>query len=524
MNQKLGYLLIVLCTWRPAAKAQLAYKDVAPIFIQRCTSCHHQGKVFPYFTNYSSTSQYRGIIAHDLQTGRMPPWPADTTYSRFTHERIIPQPEKAKLLSWLAAGAPQGDTTLAAVAPSYSANQLSGTADIVLAIPKYVSTADYTDKNICFSLPTGLLQDRVLRAYEIVPGSAHLAHHIMINVDTLGTSATDLSGSCSISSFGFILGGWAPGSPPMVFPGKDSVKFGITIKSGSKLVLQVHYPAGTDGLTDSTKIRLYFYPTYTTGIRRMMTTPIKNSSFSIPPDTVVTVTGVYPKTGVTPKPMSVFSIFPHSHKICTSIVNYASNGTVNIPLCRINRWNFEWQGFYTFQNLLKIPAGFNLYGNHVFDNTAANPDHSPLMVDAGPGTGDEMLFDVFLWTPYKKGDESIDIKSIIESDSLFIFPDEPPSPKPSLRIPTGVYPNPFSDKLTISCELLSSEQVSLSIYNIIGQKIRDLVSCTEPAGIQRYEWDGKADNGVTVSPGLYVYKLSIGSVEHCGRIMRSPKD
>lgn len=523
MSQKLGYLLIALCLLRPDAKAQLTYKDVAPIFIQRCTGCHHQGRVFPYLTNYSTTLLYRGIIARDLQTGRMPPWPADTTYSRFTHERIIPQSEKAKLLSWLAAGAPSGDTTLAALPPSYSINQLSGRADLVLTIPNYVSTADFMDKNICFSLPTGLTEDRVLRAYEIVPGRAHLAHHLMINVDTLGTSSTDLSGSCSISSFGFILGGWAPGSPPIVFPGKDSVKFGITVKSGSKLVLQVHYPAGTDGLMDSTKIRLYFYPANTAGIRNIITTPIKNSSFSIPPDTVMTVTGVYPKTGATPKPISVFSIFPHSHKICTSIEDYASNGTVNIPLCRINQWNFEWQGFYTFRNLLKIPAGFKLYGSHVFDNTSANPDHSPLTVDAGPGTGDEMLFDVFLWTPYKKGDESIDIKSIVESDSLFIFPEALPV-RPPARIPIGIYPNPFDDKLTISCELSASEHLSLSIYNIIGQKIRDLVSRTEPAGIQHYEWDGKSDSGGAVSPGLYVYKLCIGSVEHCGKVMLIAKD
>jgi len=523
MNQRLAYLLIVLCMLRPGLNAQLSYKDVAPIFIQRCTGCHHQGKVYPYLTNYSSVSLYRGLIARDLQTGRMPPWPADTAYSRFTHERIISQSEKAKLLSWLAAGTPSGDTTLAAAAPFYSTNQLSGTADLVLSIPNYVSTADYTDKNICFSLPTGLTQNRILKAYEIVPGSAHLAHHIMINVDTLGTSATDLSGSCSISSSGFILGGWAPGSPPMVFPARDTVKFGITIKGGSKLVLQVHYPAGTDGLTDSTKIRLYFYPQGTAGIRNIMTTPIKNSSFSIPPDTIVTVTGIYPKTGVIPKAISVFSIFPHSHKICTSIVNYASNGTATIPLCRINHWNFEWQGFYTFRHLLKVPAGFKLYGNHVFDNTAANPDHSPLTVDAGPGTGDEMLFDVFLWTPYQKGDESLPIQSIIESDSLFIFREVPPV-KLSPGTTIGIYPNPFTDKLTISCELLSSEDVSLSIYNIIGQNIRKLVSRTEPAGIQSYEWDGKTDGGGTVSPGLYVYRLRIGSVEQCGKIMLSPKD
>jgi hypothetical protein len=523
-NQKLWYLLIMLCVFRPDTKAQLTYKDVAPIFIQRCAGCHHQGKVFPYLTNYSSTSLYKGLISHDLQTAKMPPWPADTTYSRFAHERIIPQSEKTKVLNWLAAGAPSGDTTQAAVAPAYSVNQLSGTADMVLRIPNYVSTANYADKNVCFSFPTGLTQDRVLRAYEIVDGRTHIAHHVMMGVDTLGTSTTDLSGGCSVSSIGFILGGWAPGSPPVVFPGKDSVKFGITIKSGSRLVLQVHYPAGTGGLTDSTRIRLYFYPLATTGIRKLSTIPIKNSNFSIPPDSIVSVTGEYPKTGSTPKTISVFSIFPHSHKICTSIDNYASNGIDTIAMCRINHWAFEWQGFYAFQHLLKVPTGFKLYGKHVYDNTTANPDHSPLTVVAGPETSDEMLLDVILCAEYLPGDESIDIKSIIESDSLFIFPQESPLVTPSVNAVIGAYPNPFHDKLTISCELLSEADVRLSVYNAIGQKIRELSSVTEPAGIHSYEWDGRSEGGGAVAPGLYLYKLSIGSEEQVGKMMLSPKD
>lgn len=521
-NQKLWHVLMVFCALCFGATAQLTYPDVSPIIIQRCAGCHHPGKVFPYFTNYSSTVLYKGIITHDLQTDKMPPWPADTTYSRFVHERIISQSEKAKLLTWLAAGAPRGDTTLAAVAPLYPANQLSGTADLELTIPRYVSTANYTDKLVCFSLPTGLLQNRVLRAYEVVTGNTHIAHHIMIHVDTLGTSSTDLSGSCSFSSYGFILGGWAPGAPAVVFPGNDSAKFGVTIKSGSRIVLQVHYPAGTGGLRDSIQVRLYFYPLNAGGIRNMTTSPIKNSSFSIPADSMITVTGGYPRTGVIPKAISVFSIFPHSHKICTSIENYATNGTATIPLCRINHWNFERQGFYTFQKLLKIPAGFKVYGEHVFDNTSANPFHSPLTVAAGQGTEDEMLFDVLLWTSYQPGDESLDIKSIIESDSLFIFRED--RLKHALNNTIRAYPNPFCDKLTLSFELFSTENVSLAIYNVIGQKIRELASGAEVAGIHSYQWDGTSGSGDAVCPGIYLYKLSIGSVEQCGKIMLSPKD
>ena len=521
MKQKPGYLFIILFVLQIAAQAQLTYKDVAPIFMQRCSSCHHQGKVFPYLTNYSSISQYKGLISHDLQTGRMPLWLPDTSYTRFTHEQIITQTEKAQIINWIATGATAGDTSQAATPPRYLNTQLNGTPDLILNIPNYVSTAGAIDKHVCFSIPMGLVQNRVLKAYEVVSGTAHLAHHIIMNVDTLGTSTTDLSGAIAGPSVGFMLGGWAPGSPPVVFPGVEPVRFGITIKSGSKMMLLVHYPAGTAGLTDNTQIRLFFYPLNTTGIRNLKAVPIKNSSFSIPPDTITTVTAVYPKNGVLHGDISVYSIFPHSHKICTSIQNYATNATTTIPLCRINKWQFDRQGFYTFRNLLKIPAGYKLYGKHIFDNTTANPNYSQLTVNSGLSSNDEMIFDGIMWTAYQAGDDTIDIKSIIESDSLFRLPDNPVS-LPN-KINAMAYPNPFNDKLTIAYELPLDETVSLSIYNSMGQKIID-VSKTESAGYHSYEWDGNLQGGGVAAPGIYTYILKTKKMQHCGKIILNPKD
>jgi hypothetical protein len=524
MEKKLSYIIISLYLLQTATQAQVTYKDVAPIFIQRCTVCHHQGKIFPYFTSYSATSLYKGLISHDLQTGRMPPWSPDTVYSRFTHERIITQSEKTKIINWIAAGTPSGDTTLAPPVPNYPSTQLNGTPDLVLSVPRYVSNAGVTDKNICFSLPTGLTQNRVLRAYEVVTANDHLVHHIMINVDTLGTAISDLSGSCSGSSTGFILGGYAPGSAPVVFPGVSPVKFGITIKSGSNIIMQVHYPAGTAGMTDTTQIRLFFYPVNTPGIRNMVAMPIKNSSFSIAPDTVISITARYPRTGILPQDISAFAIFPHSHKICTSITNYATNGTGTIPLCRINKWDFERQSCYTFEKLIKIPAGYTLYGKHIFDNTTANPAHSPFTVNSGPGTEDEMALDGLMLAIYQPGDDTIDIRSIIEADSLFRIPANNNASMAANANPIIVtYPNPFTDKLTIGYELSASDQVSLSIYSMMGQKIIDL-SKTESTGYHAYEWDGSIQGGGAASPGIYTYRLTIGNTQQCGKIILNPKE
>lgn len=525
MIKKLLYVTIVLMAFKSNIQAQLVYKDVAPIFIQRCTPCHHQGKIFPAFTYYSSVSLYKALITYDLQNNKMPPWSPDTSYVRFAHERIITASEKTKILNWISAGAPAGDTTLAPPVPHYPTTQLNGTPDLILTIPTYTSNATTTDRYVCFSLPTGLTQNRILRAYEVIPGNAPMVHHAVINVDTMGTTSTDLSGMCFTIPGDFSLGAYAPGAPPTVFPGVAPAKFGVTIKAGSKIVLQMHYPAGTAGQTDATQIRLFFYPLNTTGIRQIYAaTPLQNWAFNIPANTTNTVSAHYPNSGGITADISAYSIFPHSHKICKSIENYASNGTNTIPLCRINKWDFEWQGFYTFKNLLKIPAGYTLYGKHIFDNTTANPNNpTPVTVYAGLSTTDEMVFDGLMWALYQPGDENIDIKSILDADTLFSLPNNLYE-RNAYKTQVVTYPNPFTDKVTIAYELFSTEYVTVSIYNIMGQKVSTLSSRTETPGIYTYEWNGKTQEGAQVAPGIYTYKVNIGATENCGKIILNPKN
>ena len=164
-------------------------------------------------------------------------------------------------------------------------------------------------------------------------------HHVIVNVDTLGTSTSDLSGGCYTAGGDFGLGGFAPGAPPTVFPSSGPLKCGITIKAGSKLVLQLHYPMGSAGQLDSTKIRIYFYPIGTTGVRPVyVTTPLQNWLLNIPANQVKTYTAIYPSgTSTLPYPLSVLAAFPHSHKIATYIENYAYLGTDTIPLIKIKK-------------------------------------------------------------------------------------------------------------------------------------------------------------------------------------------
>ncbi len=69
------------------------------------------------------------------------------------------------------------------------------------------------------------------------------------------------------------------------------------------------------------------------------------------------------------------------------------------------------------------------------------------------------------------------------------------------------FPNPFNPTTTIRYSLARSTQVSLEIYNALGQRIRTLVSGQQSAGSYQVQWDGKNDFGQPVPSGVYLYRL-----------------
>ena len=429
---------------------QLKYSDVAPIFYSRCTSCHNQISHGASLLNYSQIKLHLSDIQAYLTSGYMPPWTPDTNYTRFIHERHVTNTEKNAILNWIASGAIKGDTTGIPPPPIYSRYQINTTPDLELTIPTFTSNASTTDSHVCFSLPTGLTQNRVIRAFEVVAGNAPIVHHIIINVDTTGTVISDLSGNCFTPPGDFSIGGYAPRAEPCVFPSTPGCKMGISLKAGSNIIMQIHYPTGTAGQVDSTKIRIYFYPVGTTNIRQIHAkTVLENNSLNIPANSVKTFTAIHHVTSS----MSIFSAFPHSHHLATSILNYAYSPHDTIPLIRINKWDFDFQGFYTFRKLVKVPAGYNLFASHVFNNTSNNidnPNNPPLTVVSGTSSSDEMMHDAFQWLDYKEGDEFLNIDSLLANDPLVTSINQN---KTENNFNAYAFPNPFENEVNIGYEL-----------------------------------------------------------------------
>lgn len=71
------------------------------------------------------------------------------------------------------------------------------------------------------------------------------------------------------------------------------------------------------------------------------------------------------------------------------------------------------------------------------------------------------------------------------------------------------YPNPFNATTIITYDIHSEKpvQTTLSIYNILGQKVRVVLEEEKSAGHYQIEWDGKDDRGNNVASGIYFYVL-----------------
>jgi len=72
------------------------------------------------------------------------------------------------------------------------------------------------------------------------------------------------------------------------------------------------------------------------------------------------------------------------------------------------------------------------------------------------------------------------------------------------------YPNPFNPSTTIRFDLPENEKVLLTIYNILGQKVRTLINASYEAGYHKVLWDGRNKLGEKAASGIYIYRIKAG--------------
>ena len=72
------------------------------------------------------------------------------------------------------------------------------------------------------------------------------------------------------------------------------------------------------------------------------------------------------------------------------------------------------------------------------------------------------------------------------------------------------YPNPFNPETTIQFTTENTENTEIIIFNIKGQKVKTLINKELDAGYHSVIWDGRDDNDLPVSSGIYFYKMKAG--------------
>ena len=496
------------------------HEDAAEVFCNNCTECHNSNGIGPNsLMTYAEAVNYGPLIESYVENNVMPPWTADSSFQHYAQERLLSQAERDVILNWISDGMLEGDIAQAPPTPVYNGAQLlSGVPDLVVTAPNYMSKATAgSDDYVCFAIPSGLTENRKVKAIEVIPGNRQIVHHCLVYSDDTGWAATDTSGDCAGPVTSELMGGYTPGATPTIFPSTAAFASGMELTAGCEIVLAMHYPAGSYGEFDQTKVNFYFYEEPVANFRPVACESIISDwSFSIPAATFDSVEVV--DNSVTAD-ITMLSVFPHMHLLGDYIESYGvtpSNDTLNFA--KIPQWDFDWQDFYWFEYMQKIPANTTIHGKGIYNNTVTNPhnpNNPPQTVSAGLNTSDEMFLIYFHFMLYQNGDEFISVDSLTNeflSDGGLLA-------KEHSFIQT--YPNPFDHTTTILYSLEQSATVSLYIYDMQGRVVNKLLDReNQPAGTSQVDWNGTNLQGGEVPSGVYFYSIMIDGVPFSGKVVK----
>lgn len=436
--------LIGLGQWACTVKqAPTFQKDIASIIYTNCTKCHNPNGVAPFsLTNYENIKKRAKTIAYVTQNRMMPPWPADPTYSHFVGENLLSESQIALIQEWVHSGCQPGDLSQAPQAPIYKYKSFLGKPDLVL---EYKDTVFIKGNNLdqfyLMKFPYKLDKDTIVSAVEFVPGNSKVVHHVnghIIQYDE-GKKNDIYAGKNMISSESIEADqvyklldvanddgsypmltqsavNYLPGVTPTVYP--EGLSGFRLHKQGAFLFKDIHYGPSSKDTFDVSRINVFFakkMPGRITRELQMGTLGVTDIEppLVIPPNEI--------KRFITKakinKDISILTINPHMHKLGKSFWAYAiTKERDTIPLIRIRKWDFNWQYFYTFKKMVKIPAGSTIIVEGVFDNTIQNknnPFHPPREIAERAGSmraSDEMFQFIITLMDYQTGDEAISLE------------------------------------------------------------------------------------------------------------------
>ena len=388
---------------------------------------------------YHDVAKRAKMIAHVTKTGYMPPWPADTEYSHFIGEKTLTEEQKIILQEWYFQGVLPGDT--AGFVNYKYANKLKSTLgepDLVVKMDKpFFIPGDNKDRFMVAKFPFTLASDTNIRLVEFVPDNKQLVHHVNAHLLTYNDSKDShlefvpfVNGENHTDSSAFIalniptekgvfpnlnpsIANYLPGVEPFIYP--DGIGGARLTKQSAILVKDFHFGPSPKDDWDNSYFNIYFdeekpkRPLQELIVGTQGVSPVK-PPLVIAPNEEKTFTSEYRIA----QDISVLTLNPHMHLIGKEFKAYAVLPIGDtIPLIKIKDWNFRWQYFYTFPQIVHLPKETLIKVEAIFDNTLNNMDNPfnpPQFIMGKNGsmkTTDEMLQLIITYLPYQKGDEFI---------------------------------------------------------------------------------------------------------------------
>ncbi|MEM7374037.1 MAG: hypothetical protein AAF587_35925 [Bacteroidota bacterium] len=417
-------------------------EHIAPIIYQHCSPCHRPESAGPFdLLRYEDVVKRKKMIAHVTETRYMPPWPADPNYRHYAGEKVLSQMAIDLIGRWVRQGGERGDTSLLPSMPSFPTGSQLGEPDLVVRMEEAFSIeGDNKDRFLFMKLPYEMAKDTFVRAIEFVPGNAQAVHHMNGHLVSYlpgakqnvfeGERAVDrervpvevaypqlglLNDDGTYPELTPLICNYLPGVLPIDYPAGIG---GFRMhRQGALLLNDLHYgPLGIDTFDQS-----YFNIFFSTDPPQRPTKEIQLGTLGIsdivpplviPPDTIMQ----FRTRAVIQQDISLLTINPHMHLLGKSFWAYAiPPQSDTIPLIRIPEWDFRWQYFYTFEQMIHLPAGTLVEVQAEFDNTVDNPNNPfdpPQVVAERNGsmrTSDEMLQFILTYLPYQAGDEHISL-------------------------------------------------------------------------------------------------------------------
>ncbi|MDQ3010218.1 MAG: cytochrome c [Acidobacteriota bacterium] len=366
-------------------------KHIAPIFQNRCETCHREGGVAPMpLATYEEARPWARAIKEKVVSRQMPPFHATGAIGRYDHDPRLNEEEIATIAKWVDGGVAKGNPKDMPAPKSWNAGWDSGQPDLVLTVRKaYTLKKSATDQYVFFVFDHVFTEDTLIRGIVTKPGNAKAVHHANTHLVPPNMKTAEdgyFEGDFDPGARGTIMiSGWVPGSNDVMLPAGTAVR----IPKGMRFGIQIHYGPNEKELVDQTSLGIYMADGTVKKNLRMLIGDRKDLQIQ-PGDANYSL--ISKKTFDTDAVIRFFHVHMHLRGKSYAFRFTYPDGRVE-TLFDVPKYDFNWQRSYVLAQPISVPKGTAVEFIGTYDNSAKNkfnPDPTKT-IRWGEKTTDEMM-------------------------------------------------------------------------------------------------------------------------------------